>query len=101
MLRNLGVTDLVVVGVWTNMAVEHTVRDAADRGYHVSIVTDATSSISAAWQHAAVSYALTNIVTITDTTAVVAALSHSIDKWKRCGGLSRVSRRPTTSDAVH
>ena len=29
MLRNLGVTDVVVVGVWTNMAVEHTVRDAA------------------------------------------------------------------------
>ena len=24
MLRNLGVTDVVVVGVWTNMAVEHT-----------------------------------------------------------------------------
>ena len=33
MLRNLGVADVIVVGVWTNMAVEHTIRDAADRGY--------------------------------------------------------------------
>jgi nicotinamidase-related amidase len=30
MLRNLGVDDLIVVGAWTNMAVEHTIRDAAD-----------------------------------------------------------------------
>ena len=32
MLRDLGVTDVVVVGVWTYTAVEHTVRDVADHG---------------------------------------------------------------------
>lgn len=75
MLRNLGVTDVVVVGVWTNMAVEHTVRDAADLGYRAVIVSDATSSINAEWQQAALSYALTNIATIADTAEVVQALS--------------------------
>lgn len=75
MLRNLGITDVVVVGVWTNMAVEHTVRDAADHGYRVTIVTDATSTINAAWQEAALGFALTNIATITDTAAVTAALT--------------------------
>ena len=70
MLRNLGVRRLVVVGAWTNMAVEHTVRDAADHGYEVTLVEDATSSLSAEWQHAAVSFALTNIATITDTASV-------------------------------
>jgi ureidoacrylate peracid hydrolase len=75
MLRNLGITSLVVVGAWTNMAVEHTVRDAADQGYAVTIVTDATSSLSAEWQHAAVSFALTNIATITTTAEVAASLS--------------------------
>jgi nicotinamidase-related amidase len=30
MLRSLAITDVIVAGVWTNMAVEHTVRDAAD-----------------------------------------------------------------------
>jgi ureidoacrylate peracid hydrolase len=74
MLRNLGVTDLIVVGAWTNMAVEHTIRDAADHGYTVTIVEDATSSLSAEWQHAAVNFALTNIATNTDTATASAAL---------------------------
>lgn len=77
MLRNLKITDLVVVGVWTNMAVEHTVRDAADLGYRVTVVSDATSSINDDWQRAALGYALTNIATITDTAAVCRALQSS------------------------
>ena len=69
-LRNWGITRVVVVGVWTNMAVEHTVRDAADHGYEVTIVSDATSTISADWQHAALNYALTNIATVATTAEV-------------------------------
>lgn len=61
LLRNAGVTTVLVAGVWTNMAVEHTVRDAADHGYRTVLVTDATSSIDAEWQSASLSYALTNI----------------------------------------
>ena len=76
MLRNLGITNLVVVGAWTNMAVEHTIRDAADYGYTVTVVSDATSSLSAEWQHAALNFALINIATITDTAAAVSALSN-------------------------
>jgi ureidoacrylate peracid hydrolase len=75
MLRNLGVRNLLVVGAWTNMAVEHTIRDAADYGYEVSIVEDATSSLSAEWQHAALNFALTNIAVATDTASASAALT--------------------------
>lgn len=78
-LRNLDITDVVVVGVWTNMAVEHTVRDAADYGYRATIVSDATSSTSAEWHEAALSYALTNIAAVADTTEVVAALGRRCD----------------------
>jgi ureidoacrylate peracid hydrolase len=74
MLRNLQIRTLVVVGAWTNMAVEHTVRDAADHGYEVTIVPDATSSLSADWQDAAINFALTNIATIADTATVAGAL---------------------------
>ncbi|GAA1001731.1 cysteine hydrolase family protein [Subtercola frigoramans] len=74
LLRNLGVSRLIVVGAWTNMAVEHTVRDAADHGYEVTIVSDGTSSLSADWQRAALEYALTNIATIADTVTVAAEL---------------------------
>ncbi len=74
MLRNLGITDVIVVGVWTNMAVEHTAHAAADYGYRVTVVSDATSSTNAEWQNAALNYALTNIATITDTATVTAEL---------------------------
>ena len=74
MLRNLGVTHVLVTGAWTNMAVEHTVREAADHGYEVTVVSDATSSLSDEWQHAAINYALTNIATITDTRDATATL---------------------------
>ena len=74
MLRNLGVTHVLVIGAWTNMAVEHTVREAADHGYEVTVVSDATSSLSDEWQHAAINYALTNIATITDTRDATATL---------------------------
>lgn len=80
MLRNLGVSDVIVVGVWTNMAVEHSVRDAADHGYNVTVVSDATSSINAEWQHAALSFALTNIASITDTATAVAMIGAGIPR---------------------
>jgi nicotinamidase-related amidase len=54
------------------MAVEHTVRDAADHGYRAVLASDATSSLGADWQHAAVSYALTNVAEITTTADIVA-----------------------------
>lgn len=70
LLRNSGITNVVVAGVWTNMAVEHTVRDAADHGYHAILVTDATSSINADWHQAALNYALTNIAQFQSTVQV-------------------------------
>jgi nicotinamidase-related amidase len=73
LLRNLGVTTVVVAGVWTNMAVEHTLRDAADHGYRPIIVTDATSSINADWHDAALTYALTNIAEFTTTDELTGA----------------------------
>lgn len=82
MLRNAGIKKLIVAGAWTNMAVEHTVRDAADYGYEVTIVSDATSSLSSEWQSAALDYALTNIATITDTTTVVAQIAKGSKGFK-------------------
>lgn len=74
LLRNLGVRSLIVVGAWTNMAVEHTVRDGADHGYDVTIVSDATSSLSEDWQRGALEYALTNIASIVSTTTLLSQL---------------------------
>jgi len=45
-LRNLGVTQLVIAGVLTEQCVESAVRDACDRGYLVTLLTDACASIT-------------------------------------------------------
>lgn len=74
-LRGLGAAKVVVCGAWTNFAIEHTCRDAADHGYEVVLVTDATATISDEWQHAAVSYALTNVAELVTTDEVVGTLS--------------------------
>jgi nicotinamidase-related amidase len=46
LLRARDIEHLVVCGVLTNGAVEHTVRDAADRGYGVIVVSDACAGES-------------------------------------------------------
>jgi nicotinamidase-related amidase len=43
LLRNLGVTSLVLTGVSTSQCVDLTARDAADRGYRTLVVEDAVA----------------------------------------------------------
>ncbi len=41
LLRNLGISDLAICGVFTDQCVESAVRDAADRGFYVTLAGDA------------------------------------------------------------
>ena len=66
-LRAHGVTTLINTGAWTNMAVEHTARTGADRGYHIVMAEDATATMNEDWQRAAYDYALQNVAIITNT----------------------------------
>jgi len=52
-LRNLGVEYLVIAGVYTNQCVESAVRDAADRGFMVTLVEDCCATKTKAWHTAA------------------------------------------------
>jgi nicotinamidase-related amidase len=54
LLRNLGIATLVVGGVVTGSCVELAVRDAADRGFRVVLVEDATASWSQQMQDSAI-----------------------------------------------
>jgi nicotinamidase-related amidase len=74
LLRGLGVEKVVISGAWTNMSIEHTARHAADAGYEVVVVSDATSTMNDEWQHAALNYALTNVGEVGTTQEVLAAL---------------------------
>lgn len=41
LLRNIGIRTLVVMGLLTDQCIDHTVKDAADRGYRVVCLSDA------------------------------------------------------------
>jgi len=74
-LRGLGVATVVCCGAWTNWAVEHTCRDAADHGYDVVVVADATATISEEFQRAALEYALTTVALRATAAEVADALA--------------------------
>lgn len=45
-LRNLGIRNLIITGIMTDQCVDMAVRDAADRGYYVTCVSDACAAAS-------------------------------------------------------
>lgn len=47
LLRNLGIEHLLVAGLLTDQCVDHTIRDAADRGYRAICVADACATLTA------------------------------------------------------
>ncbi|MGE0826349.1 MAG: cysteine hydrolase family protein [Candidatus Binatia bacterium] len=52
-LRNMGIESLIVSGVTTDVCVETTARDAADRGFQVIVVEDACTAFSETLHRAA------------------------------------------------
>lgn len=71
LLRMLDVRHLVVGGVATHSVVEHTVREATDKGYEVAIAADACAAGSAEFHDAALR-SLAFIAEVSDVAAVAA-----------------------------
>jgi nicotinamidase-related amidase len=72
-LRDRGVTQIVLTGISTSAGVESTAREAHERGFHVTLATDATTDGSAD----AYTYSLANTypkIAETGTTAEILAL---------------------------
>ena len=64
LLRNLGITGLFIVGVYSNECVSTAIRDACDRGFYVTLISDACATVTAELQQA-------TITTMTDRYARV------------------------------
>lgn len=45
-LRNLGISGLFVTGVYTNECVSTTIRDASDRGYFTTLISDGCAAVT-------------------------------------------------------
>lgn len=74
-LHHGGRDTIINCGAWTNMSVEHTARTAADKGFRVIVPQDACSTMNADWHRASIDYAMQNVAEVSDTAAVLAALS--------------------------
>jgi nicotinamidase-related amidase len=70
-LRNLGIRMLVIAGVVTDQCVDMAVRDAADRGYLVTLVEDACATYSEE-RHRAALRAFGGYCWVADATTVAA-----------------------------
>jgi nicotinamidase-related amidase len=74
LLRNMGIDTLVVVGMATDMCVETTARDAADRGFEVIVVEDGSATFSERHHRAALSGFARVFGQVWTTDEVIAAL---------------------------
>lgn len=72
-LRNLETRHLIIAGIVTDQCVDMAVRDAADRGYLVTLVEDACATYSAERHHACLN-AIKGYCWITDTDTVLGRL---------------------------
>jgi nicotinamidase-related amidase len=77
-LKNHGIHQLIVVGLIAHTCVEATVRFAAELGYEVTVVKDATADYSDAEMHAALDINMPNyasaIVTTKDVVDSISSL---------------------------
>jgi gluconolactonase len=74
LLRGLERDQIIVTGAWTNMSVEHTARNGADKGYYMYVPEDCCSTMNADWHNASINYALQNVATVTSCDALIAAI---------------------------
>jgi biuret amidohydrolase len=77
LLRNMEVETLVLAGLATDMCVETTARDAADRGFNVIVAEDATATFFEHHHRAALSGFARVFGQVWDSARVLAALAAS------------------------
>ena len=79
LLKKHGIHQLIVIGLLAHTCVEATVRYAAELGYEVTVVRDATASYSEEHMHAALDINIPNYASaIVTTKEVVEALSFHV-----------------------
>ncbi|MET8649427.1 cysteine hydrolase [Nocardia aurea] len=72
-LRNLGVTTIVAVGVSLNVAIPNLVMDAVNAAYHVVLPRDAVAGVPRAYGDAIIDNTLSLLATVTTTEELLAA----------------------------
>jgi nicotinamidase-related amidase len=71
-LRNLGVSTIVVIGVSVNVAVTNLVMDAVNLGYQVVLARDAVAGIPPSYGEAVIDNTLSLLATVLTTAEIIA-----------------------------
>jgi nicotinamidase-related amidase len=79
LLTNMGMETLVITGVATDVCVETTARDAADRGYNCVLVEDACATFDEASHEAALSAFAKAFGMVKSTSEVIAELEDELE----------------------
>jgi biuret amidohydrolase len=73
LLRNLGISTVVVAGVSLNVAITNLVMDAVNAGYQVVLPRDAVAGVPATYAEAVIEHTLSLLATVVDVDDVLAA----------------------------
>ena len=79
-LKKHGIRKLIVIGLIAHTCIEATVRYAAELGYEVTVVKDATADYSDEMMHAALDINIPNYASAVVTTDQIAAAISAADK---------------------
>lgn len=83
LLRNMGVTTLVVTGIFTNSCVEGTTRDAGDLDFRVLLAEDACAAMSPRGHANALEYLDANFCHVRSTDEILALLGAPVAEAAR------------------
>lgn len=77
-LRNMGITGLFVVGVYSNECVSTAVRDACDLGFYVTLISDAIATVTPELQNATITTMKDRYARVLTTEEAVRELSGTL-----------------------
>lgn len=80
MLRCLGVSDVIITGVMTNLCCESTARDAYFRDYRVFFVMDGTGTVDEELHLATLKNLAFGFAYVTDTEQISRSVTRKSDK---------------------
>jgi nicotinamidase-related amidase len=73
-LRNMNITGLYVVGVYSNECVSTAIRDACDLGFHVTLISDAVATVTPELENATITTMKDRYARVMTTEEAVAEL---------------------------
>ncbi|MCB1736386.1 MAG: cysteine hydrolase [Gammaproteobacteria bacterium] len=78
-LRNMGITGLFIVGVYSNECVSTAIRDACDLGFYVTLLSDGCATVTPELQNATVTTMKDRYARVMTTAQAIAELNALVD----------------------